>query len=67
MANCMAGRWVERLSVLQLRKISALAGDLKDETGTLTVGGFATRVRQLDDPEIVQIVTQSSVVCALTS
>lgn len=67
MAQCMAERWVKRLSVFQLQKISGLADGLKDESGELTVGGFITRVRELDDPEIVEVVTKSSLVCALTS
>jgi hypothetical protein len=67
MAQCMAERWVKRLSVFQLQEISTLADGLKDESGELTVGRFITQVRQLDDPEIVEVVTKSSLVCALTS
>jgi hypothetical protein len=66
MAECMAERWVDRLSLLQLQKISDLADHLKDEKGKLTAGRFISRVRQLDDPEIVEVVTKSSVVCALS-
>ena len=69
MAECMAERWVDRLSVLQLRKISDLAGDLRRERseGGLTVGRFVARVRQMDDPEIVRVVSSSAVACALTA
>ena len=67
MAECMAERWVDRLSVLQLQRISDLADHLKDEKGKLTAGRFISRVRQLDDPEIVEVVTKSSVVCALSA
>lgn len=66
MADCMAKRWVDKLSLAQLQKISNLAENLKEERGKLTALGFVTRVRQLDDPEIVQVVTSSSVVCALS-
>lgn len=65
MADCMAGIWVERLNVLQLRKIQRLSGDLRAEGRNLTVGGFISRVRALDDPEIVQVVTGSAARCAL--
>ena len=67
MAECMAGRWVDRLSVLQLRKISGLAEDLRRERGErrLTVGRFVERVRQVDDPEIFEVVSRSAVACAL--
>jgi hypothetical protein len=66
MADCMAQRWVDRLSLLQLQKISDLAETLKEERGRLTPIAFVTRVRELGDPEIVQVVTSSSVVCALS-
>ena len=67
MADCMAGRWVDRLSVLQLRKISSLADDLKRDGGTLTPVGFVSRIRELDDPEIVEVVTRSSLACELSA
>lgn len=67
MADCMAAKWVDRLNVLQLRKISALADSLHDERGKLTLVRFIGRVRKLDDPEIIEVVTKSSLSCALTS
>jgi hypothetical protein len=67
MAECMARRWVDRLSVAQLAKISGLSEELgRDRSqGRLTVGRFIDRVRGLEDPEIVEVVTTSSVACAL--
>lgn len=69
MADCMAARWVSRLNVLQLQKISTLSGDLRRERGRgrLTVGRFIERVRAVDDPEILQVVTSSAAVCAISS
>lgn len=69
MAECMASRWVDRLSVAQLQKISGLAGDLQRERsqGRLTVGRFVERVNATNDPEIVSVVTSSAAVCALSS
>lgn len=69
MADCMATRWVDRLSLLQLQKLSGLSEDLARERsqGRLTVGRFVERVRALDDPELVQVVTTSSVACALAA
>ena len=69
MAECMAERWVDRLSVLQLRKISNLSEDLTRERSQrqLTVGRFVERVRQVDDPEIFRVVSGSAVACALGS
>lgn len=65
MADCMAARWVDRLNVLQLRKISNLAGDLEREGRNLTVARFVTRVRAVDDPEIFEVVSSSAIACAL--
>lgn len=67
MADCMAAKWVDRLNIIQLRKISTLSNSLKDERGKLTVLRFIGRVRKLDDPEIIEVVTKSSVSCALTA
>jgi hypothetical protein len=47
MAECMAKRWVNRLNVAQLQKISSLSEDLGRERsqGRLTVARFIQRVR----------------------
>jgi hypothetical protein len=68
MAECMADRWVDRLSLAQLKKISDLSEDLARERGrgSLTVGRFVERVAALNDREIVQVVSSSAAVCALT-
>jgi hypothetical protein len=66
MADCMASRWVDRLNVLQLRKIQSLSEDLGREGRGLTVGRFIDRVRAMDDPEVVQVVTTSAAACALS-
>ena len=69
MAQCMAGRWVSRLNVLQLQKISSLSADLQRERGQgrLTVGRFLERVRAVNDAEIFSVVTSSAAVCAIGS
>jgi hypothetical protein len=67
MSECMAERWVKRLGVFQLRRIQRLAEDLESEGENLTIAGLIGRVREMDDPEIVEVVTRSTVVCALTA
>ena len=69
MADCMASRWVDRLSIIQLQKISSLSEDLKRERreDRLTVVTFLDRVRQVDDPEIYKVVSSSTVACAFAS
>jgi hypothetical protein len=67
MADCMAKRWVDRLNLVQLQKISALSDDLSRERGEgrLTVARFIERVRAVDDPEVFNVVTGSAAACAL--
>jgi hypothetical protein len=66
-SECMAERWVKKLSLMQLRRIESLAGELRDERGRLGPGRLIARLREIDDPEIVEVVTRSSLVCALTA
>jgi hypothetical protein len=67
MADCMAKRWVNRLNVAQLQKISSLSEDLKRERSQrrLTVGRFVERVREVNDPEVFEVVSSSTALCAL--
>jgi hypothetical protein len=61
MAGCMAHRMVERLSLLQLRRLAGLgkAGQSK------SVDQFLYRVRSLNDSKIVGVTTSSAALCAL--
>ena len=64
MAACMADRMVDRLSLVQLRRLSSL-GSLKDKNmGDLTLNQFLYKVRALKDPEILSVTTSSAAVCA---
>lgn len=67
MADCMAKRWVDRLSLAQLQKISGLAEELGTDRsqGRLTIGRFIGRISDLNDPEIYSVVSSSSLACAL--
>lgn len=65
MSACMAERMVDRLSLLQLRRLASL-GSLKDKHVTdLTLDQFFRKVRALKDPEILAVSTSSAAVCAL--
>ncbi|WP_447764775.1 hypothetical protein [Sphingopyxis panaciterrae] len=66
MSACMAGRMVDRLSLVQLRRLSAL-GSLKDRRITdLTLDQFLRKVRALKDPEILTVSTSSAAICAFS-
>ena len=65
MSACMAERMVDRLSMLQLRRLASL-GSLKDKhVADLTLDQFFRKVRALKDPEILTVSTSSAAVCAL--
>lgn len=65
MSACMAERMVDRLSLVQLRRLSAL-GSLKDkQIADLTLDQFFRKIRALKDPEILTVSTSSAAICAL--
>jgi hypothetical protein len=61
MAACMAERMVDRLSLIQLRRI----GDLPYASDERTVSGFLHRVRALRDTEILTVSSSAAAVCAI--
>jgi hypothetical protein len=67
MSECMAERWVDRLSISQLRRIQSFTDGLKQERGAgrLTLFTLVEGIARLGDPEIVEVVSASTVSCAL--
>ena len=65
MSECMAERMVDRLSLLQLRKLSALKGLKHADARALSVGEFFHKVRALRDEEILLVTTRAAGGCAL--
>ena len=64
MASCMASRMVDRLSLLQLRRIGRLSELRESDPRTTTVETFLHRARALQDPEILAVMTTSAGICA---
>ncbi len=63
-AACMAERMVDRLSLLQLRRLGSLAS-LKDKNASdLSLNQFLFKVRALKDAEILAVTTRSAALCA---
>lgn len=63
-AACMAERMVDRLSLLQLRRLGSLAS-LKDKNASdLSLNQFLFKVRALKDAEILAVTTSSAALCA---
>lgn len=64
MSACMAERMVDRLSLVQLRRLGSLSS-LKDKNASdLTLNQFLHKVRALRDPEILTVTTSSAALCA---
>lgn len=62
-AECMADRMVDRLSLGQLRRLSSL-GQLKEtRVGNLTLTEFLRKTRALQDTEILGVVSSSGLIC----
>ncbi len=63
-ADCMAGRMVDRLSTGQLLKIRNLKKFEKKDAGDISANEFVQYTRALQDPEIIGVVSSSAIVCA---
>lgn len=59
-SECMADRMVDRLSLLQLRRVAGLPKAKSSES----VDQFLYRVRALKDPEVLGVATSSAALCA---
>lgn len=64
-AACMATRMVDRLSLLQLRRIGRLGDFREGDVRELSVEQFLHRARALNDPEIWAVMSSSGGICAL--
>ena len=63
LARCMAERMVDRLSLLQLRRLA----DLKYAGRADSLDAFLHRVRSLRDPEVWTVTSTSATVCAVAA
>jgi type IV pilus biogenesis protein CpaD/CtpE len=64
-AACMADRMVDRLSLVQLNKLSGLKKLRGQDMRKVTVDEFLRRTRSLQDPEILGVTTSSGLICAV--
>jgi hypothetical protein len=61
LAACMAERMVDRLSLIQLRRLA----DLEAAGRAPTTEDFLHRVRSLRDPEIWSVTSRAAALCAV--
>lgn len=67
MANCLADRLSERLSVSELRQLGRAAKLPRKDVGAMSIGELADRLRAIGDPHIVSVVTSAGIGCAIAS
>ena len=64
-SRCMAGRMVDRLSLLQIKKLDGLGKLRKKKAGDISFNEFVKRTKGLQDPEILGVVSSSGLICAI--
>ncbi len=65
MAECMAHKLVRKLDTDELRQLSEVAKRPKQQGGDMSFDELADRLRALNDPHIVSVVTRVGLGCAI--
>jgi hypothetical protein len=65
-STCMAERMVDKLSLLQLRRIASLKNFTKEDVGSMRLDRFLHNIRSLHDGEILSITTRAALGCAIS-
>ena len=63
---CMAERMVDKLSLLQLRRIASLRNFGKERIGDMSVDRFLHNIRSLEDAEILTVTTRAALSCVIS-
>jgi len=63
---CMADRMVNKLSLLQLRRLISIGNFENEKLRDMSVSRFMRNIRALKDPEIVSITTRAALGCAIS-
>ena len=66
-AECMAGRMTDRLSISQLQKLRRLKGVPGEKESDLSAPEVVERVNRIDDPEVVAVTATAGAACSLTN
>lgn len=63
---CMADRMVDKLSLIQLRRIASLRNFGKERIGDMSIDRFLHNIRSLEDTEILTVTTRAALSCAIS-
>lgn len=66
-ADCMADRMTDRLSIAQLRKLSRARATAEEAKDGLSAAEVLARVRRVGDPEAVAVTASAAALCQLSS
>lgn len=66
-AGCMAERMVDRLSLVQLKRLQSLGGLARHDMRGMSIDELVHRLRALDDPEIVSVVLKAGIGCSIAA
>ena len=67
LANCLADRLVDRLSIAELRQLGRAAKLPRKDVGAMSINELADRLAAVGDPHIVSVVTSAGLGCAIAS
>ncbi|WBO22448.1 hypothetical protein [Sphingomonas abietis] len=65
MAGCMAGKLVRKLDAGELKQLAQAARLPRQQPGSMSFDELADRLRALNDPHIVGVVTRVGLGCAI--
>jgi hypothetical protein len=65
-SSCMADRMVDKLSLVQLRRLSSLGNFEDEKLRDMSISRFMRNIRALKDPEIVTVTTRAALGCAIS-
>lgn len=66
-AECMAQRMTDRLSLAQLEKLRRLKGVPGEKTTDLSAAELVERVNRVGDPEVIAVTASAGAVCSITN
>ena len=64
-AGCMAGRMVDRLSLVQLKRLQSLGGLASHDMRGISIDELVHRLRALRGPELVSVVLKAGIGCSI--
>ena len=65
MADCLSEKLARKLSIAQLKELGRVARLPGRDAGHMSIDELVYRLRAIDDPQIVEVVTRAGIGCAI--